>query len=393
MRGTLLDLPKIPPEEYPKRLARLRALMPEKGLKAVLLGTGPNLKYFSGYPSPVRSGSRPFFLLLPLEGAPVFAVHCGRRAEALRFSWIEDVRDYSELSRVPVGLLHDAILECGAMGGRIGMELGIEQSFDVPYLEFRRLKDSLPSTEFVDAGEILWTLREIKSQVEIACMRCACRLLSDAYAKVFGAAHEGMTESEIAGALRSHFEENRVGDSWILITSGVGNYDLATKLPEPRPVERGDFVWIDAGCAVDGYWSDFSRAAVVGEPSVEQAEAQRTIHEITWEAIQNVQPGIEAAELARICNQRVEGLNLPITSSISGLASRCGHGVGLEVTEPPHIAEYDHTILEPGMVITIEPGVATKYGIFHVEENILVTETGYEVLSTAPRLLWKLGTR
>lgn len=392
MTETLSDLPKIPLEEYPKRLARLRALMQEKGLKAVLLGTGSNLKYFSGYPSPGRSGSRPFFLLLPLQGHPVFIVHCGRRAEALRFSWIEDVRDYSELSRVPVGILHDAVLECGAMGGRIGMELGIEQSFDVPYLEFCRLQAGFPGTELVDAGEILWQLRKIKSEAEIACMRCACRLLSEAYSRAFGAAHEGTTECEIAGTLRAYFEENRVGESWILITSGAGNYDLATKLPEPRPVERGDLVWIDAGCAVDGYWSDFSRAAVVGEPSAKQREAQRAIHEITWEAIQNVRPGFEVSELARFCNQRLEVLNLPVTSSISGLASRSGHGVGLEVTEPPHVAEYDHTILEPGIVITIEPGVATEYGTFHVEENVLVTETGYEVLSTAPRSLWQLAT-
>jgi Xaa-Pro dipeptidase len=388
----MLHLPQIPEQEYPQRLERLRALMRARGLQAVLLGTGTNLKYFSGYPSPTRSGSRPFFLLLPLAGDPVFIVHCGRKAEALRFSWMKDIRDYSQLSRVPVELIREALAECSALHGKLGMELGLEQSFDVPYLEFRRLQEGLPGSEIVDAGDLLWRLRMLKSEAEIACLRRACAILCDAYARTFTAVREGTTERETENYLRAHFENEGAGDSWILITSGPGNYDLATKLAEPRPIQRGDMVWIDAGCAVDGYWSDFSRAAVVGEPAAEQLHAQEAIRQITWEAIQKVRPGVRASELARICNTRLAGLDFPITSSISSLASRVGHGVGLDVTEPPHIAEYDQTVLEPGMVITIEPGVATEYGTFHIEENVLVTHDGSDVLSTAQRALWRIAT-
>lgn len=388
----MLHLPRIPEQEYPQRLERLRALMRARGLQAVLLGTGTNLKYFSGYPSPTRSGSRPFFLLLPLAGDPVFIVHCGRKAEALRFSWMKDIRDYTQLSRVPVELIREALAECSALHGNLGMELGLEQSFDVPYLEFRRLQEGLPGSEIVDAGDLLWRLRMLKSEAEIACLRRACAILSDAYARTFTAVREGTTERETANCLRAHFENEGAGDSWILITSGPGNYDLATKLAEPRPIQRGDMVWIDAGCAVDGYWSDFSRAAVVGEPAAEQLHAQEAIRQITWEAIQKVRPGVRASELARICNTRLAGLGFPIASSISSLASRVGHGVGLDVTEPPHIAEYDQTVLEPGMVITIEPGVATEYGTFHIEENVLVTHDGSDVLSTAQRALWRIAT-
>ncbi|MCI0421544.1 MAG: aminopeptidase P family N-terminal domain-containing protein [Acidobacteria bacterium] len=87
---------RIPDEEYPQRLERLRALMHEKDLDGVLLGTGMNLAYFSGYPSPSKSVPRPFFLLLPCEGEPVFFSHSAHKAEAVRFSWIQDVRDYQE---------------------------------------------------------------------------------------------------------------------------------------------------------------------------------------------------------------------------------------------------------------------------------------------------------
>ena len=239
------ELPQIPLQEYLQRLERLRALMRPNDFQAVLLGTGTNLRYFSGYPSPARSGSRPFFLLLPLAGDPVFIVHCGRKAEAQRFSWVKDVREYTQLSQVPVQLIREALKQCGALGGKLGMELGFEQSFDVPYLEFSRLQRGLPATTIVDAGPYLWRLRMIKSEAELACQRRACQILSDAYAKTFTAVREGTTELEVANHLRAHFENEGATDHWILITSGRGNYDLATKLPEARPVRRGDMVWIE----------------------------------------------------------------------------------------------------------------------------------------------------
>ncbi len=379
-------------EEYTGRLECLRALMRQRKLDALLLGTGTNLAYFSGYPSPSKGGSRPFFLILPLTGGPIFIVQSGRRAEALRFSWVEDVRDYAELSRVPVGMIRDALGECRALGGTLGMELGFEQSIDVPYLEFLNLQERLRGTTIADASDILWQLRMIKSEAEQACLRRACKVLSEAYAATFAEAREGITERRLANLLRTYFDEAGAGESFILIASGHGNYDLATKPPVDRQIQRGDAVWIDAGCAISGYWSDFSRAAVVGRPSAEQLQAQEAIHGITWEAIAKVRPGAKASDLARLCNSRLSELEFPITSSISGLASRVGHGLGLNVTEPPHIAEYDHTVLEAGMVITIEPGVATEYGTFHVEENVLVTEDGCEVLSEAPRTLWEIPT-
>ena len=105
-----------------------------------------------------------------------------------------------------------------------------------------------------------------------------------------------------------------------------------------------------------------------------------------------MRPGVTASAIARFCLVRLEDLRFPITSSITVLASRVGHGMGLNMTELPHLSIHDHTHLEPGMVITIEPGVATKYGTFHVEENVLITEDGFEILSECPRELRKIAT-
>jgi Xaa-Pro aminopeptidase len=146
-------------------------------------------------------------------------------------------------------------------------------------------------------------------------------------------------------------------------------------------------VWLDAGCTIDGYYSDFSRAGVIGGPTKKQQQVQRQIHEITLAGVEMVRPGVRAAEIAAYCNREVERLDLAITSNISGLAGRVGHGLGLAAAEWPSLNPESQAVLGAGMVITIEPGVATTFGTFHVEENVRVTGTGYEILSTC---LWEL---
>jgi Xaa-Pro aminopeptidase len=160
-----------------------------------------------------------------------------------------------------------------------------------------------------------------------------------------------------------------------------------------RVLEPGDMVWLDSGCTVGGLWSDFGRAGVVGGPGSEQAEAQRQVVEMTNDGVAMVRPGRPVAEIAAALNERVRAVGLPVTSSISGLAGRVGHGVGFDMTEPPHISEEDTTVLEPGMTITIEPGFATAYGLFHAEQNVVVTETGCDLLTTSPQHLRTIGIR
>jgi len=187
--------------------------------------------------------------------------------------------------------------------------------------------------------------------------------------------------------MKDYLVQHSDGTIFLAITSGSGNYDLVTKRPENRPLVSGDLVWMDAGCTVNGYWSDYSRAGIVGPPSDEQRCAQDAIHRITNQAVAMVRPGVRASWIWQFCLKELEALFFPITSSITQLAARVGHGLGLDMTEPPHLGPHDQTLLQEGMVITIEPGVATTYGTFHVEENVLITKDGAELLSRSPRNL------
>jgi Xaa-Pro dipeptidase len=377
-------------QEHFHRIRTARDLMEKMHLDALLLFTGPNLYYFTGLPCG-RSGSRPFIYLLPRRGEPVLLVHDGRQFEARCFTTIQDIRTYAQLSILPLEQLTAAIQDCNLFHKRIGVELSYEMVLDLPILEYQTLTSALEQTEFVDASPLLWKMRKVKSSYELAQIAQACEITSRAYKRTFRATRGGMSESEIESLMLCQLLELGGRAPWVLITSGEDNYDLVSKGSSPRMVETGDMVWMDAGCTVNGYWSDFSRAGVIGQPSPLQIETQRAIFKITCMGVEMVRAGVAVSEISQCCDEEIAALDLPITSNISGLAARIGHGLGLLVTELPSLDVSDATILEPGMVVTIEPGVATKYGTFHIEQNVVVTRYDPQILSTASWDLYPIG--
>jgi Xaa-Pro aminopeptidase len=357
---------------------------------AVLLVGSNNVIYFTGYPRLERSVARPFFLLIPREGPPVLLVQEGRAMEASRFSWIADVRTYAELSRAPIVELQREAERLKLGGRRIGLELGLDQRIGLAPSEWDRLKGALAGNVLADASPLLWSLRQRKSADEVASIRAACVVTAKAFRSVLPRVKAGEVEAAIARRVKVAMLRGGAGDTSVSITSGGGNYDLASSPGSRRRLEAGDMLWLDAGCTVRSYWSDFSRSAVVGSPSRDQAVLHQAVRDITAQAVAMVRPGGTVAEIAEFCNAGLDRLGVAITSSISGRAGRVGHGIGLDSSEPPDIAEHDPTVLRSGMVFSIEPGVATEYGIFHCEEDVVVTRTGVEVLSDAPRDLISL---
>jgi Xaa-Pro aminopeptidase len=359
--------------------------MARAGLDALFLATGTNLCFLSGYPTVELTLARPFYLVVPARGEPLLLVHAGREAESRRYAWIDDVRTYRRLSLAPIEELESAFRERGLRGGRVGAELGREQRLGMPIAEFERVREELAPATFEDAADLLWDLRMIKTEGDVAAISRACRITAAAYADTFRSTRSGDLDRPVAASLAAGMTARHGHDPWVLIASGPGNYVLATGAPHDRRLEPGDMLWFDAGCSVDGFWSDFSRAGVVGGPSADQREAQRRIVELTARGVAMVRPGVPVAEIAAVVDRGVRELGLPVEAATSDLAGRVGHGVGYDVTEPPHVAVDDPTILEPGMVITIEPGVATSFGLFHAEEVVSVTDQGHDILSRSRR--------
>ncbi|MFQ6110782.1 MAG: M24 family metallopeptidase [Nitrospinota bacterium] len=379
----------FPTDEYAARVRKARELMAREGIDLLFLTGDRNYIYFTGHRciAPEGTVARPNYFMLPLEGEPHIMVHIFIEGDASSTSWVEGISSYSSLLDAPIKELAEIIRGYRVEGKKIGAELGQEQRIGMPVRDFLLLKEELKEFEFVDAAPILWKMRVVKSQRELACIRRAQEITVKGYTEGFPLVKEGMSEREIASILTGKMVEGGAEHFWIIVASGSENYQRISGKPTDRKVRRGDMVWVDMGASVNDYWADFSRGGVIGGPSDEQKRYQEVVIGTTSEGVGAVKAGVPGASIVDVCEEgmRKRGLD------ISFHAGRVGHGVGLFITEPPSLARWDPVILAENMVITVEPGLVREDGVYHVEENVLVTEDGSEVLSQAPRELWTLG--
>jgi Xaa-Pro aminopeptidase len=373
--------------EYEGRLARARVLMEAAELDALFITAEANYCYFTGHRthSPWSTFTRPHVAIVTRDGSPRMIVHAFTRPEAASRSHIFDICEYGSLVQDAVPEMVQALKEMGLSRGRIGCELGYEQRLGISLRAWEQVVSALPDAEFVDAADLLWKLRMKKSPAEIECLRQAARATSEAFEACYARIREGATEVDVASAMGvAMLNAGAESPGFNIICSGRDDYQRISARPTDRRLKKGDMVWVDASAVSNGYWSDFCRAAVVGGPSAEQVRLQRIVTEATMAAIQVIRPGTSVKLVAETCARKLAEHGFSLTFD----AGRCGHGLGLMSTEPPHVASYDHSILEEGMVITVEPGIVNEHGVFCVEENVAVTADGFDVLSGASREIY-----
>ncbi|MDF1791684.1 MAG: Xaa-Pro peptidase family protein [Thalassobaculaceae bacterium] len=372
----------FPPMEFEARLARAQALMAERGLGALLLTTEPDIRWFTGYLTQFwLSPTRPWFLVVPAAGKPI-AVIPTIGSETMARTWIDDIRTWSSPHPTDDGLslLIDTLSEVAGAAGAVGLPMGLESFVRMPLAELDALRARLPGVVWQDATPILRSLRQVKSPAEIAKIAEACRIASDAFDRMPEIAGAGMTEVEVFRAFRIACLEAGADDVDFLVGSaGPGGYGDIISPPTDRRLQSGDVLILDVGVVFDGYYCDFDRNFAVGPPS----DAVRKSYETVWQA---TEVGIAAARAGATCAELFRAMNAVIAPyadlSAGGQVGRLGHGLGMVLTEFPSIADWDRTVLEPGMVMTIEPGMATAPGRMMVhEENVAITD-GAAVLLT-----------
>lgn len=376
--------PSFSDSEYQTRVRALQAKMKEEDLAGVVITTEPNYNYFAGYHhfAPWTTFCRPTFCLIPNEGEPVLLVHKFLVADASRDSWFTQVEGYESLTFAPVPQVIQLAKDLGLYGGTIGMELGPETRLGLTIHEYESLREALSPSPVVDASHLIWDLRIVKSEAEKACLREAARIAHRAYTRCFEEIRPGMTEVEVRSILASEIVSCGGDVGFVIMTSGEGDFERVSGLPREKKIEKGDFVWIDLGVVYRGYWSDHSRAVVLGKALPEQKEMWKLASELTWLAMEKCRPSIKPSELIDVLEAERKKLGL----EFSFAAGRSGHGFGLMSTEPPHIATYDDTELRAGTAFTMEPGwVDSRLGCFVVEENLILTESGCEVLTKTRR--------
>jgi Xaa-Pro aminopeptidase len=366
--------------EVEARARRAQQLMAEQGLDGLLLSSEVNFRYFTGVRSQFFcSPTRPWFVLVPGKGEPVALV--AEAAEAtMRDSWIEDVRTWPSPRPEDEGvsLVAGAVSELSTTFGRLGVELGPESRLGMPAGDFLRLTSLVaPRHELVDGSGIVTALRMVKSDDELTLLRGVSGLVSAGLAAVPELYVPGDSARSLCKKLELRVLESGAERApYLVADAGPGGYANPIANPSGSPLQRGDVLYVDAGFTLEGYYSDLNRNWSLGAASAAARRAYELLYAATDAGIAAARPGARAADVWRAMSDALKAHGEHPTS-----VGRFGHGLGLQLTEPPSLREDDETVLAPGMVLAIEPGLAYDSALMLHEEVVAVTESGAELLT------------
>ncbi len=358
------------------RARRAQDALRDAGADAAVLFPGPNQYYVSGFRE--EPGERHLLLVVPSEGDPAFVAPTMYREQIAEATWVSDLRFWSD-GEDPTALLTAVADDLGLGSGRVLLD-------DRMWALFAQdLRSVLPDADFGLASEVLADLRTRKDDHELAALREA-GAVSDAVSEEVRALGEdavGRTERELAAEIERRLGE-RGGEapSFETIVAAGPNGAKPHHRHGERAVERGDPVVLDFGGVVDAYPGDQTRTTVfAGDPPEGFEEVFEVVLEAHHAGVDAVEPGVTAESVDAAAREVIEGAGYG-----EQFIHRTGHGVGLEVHEPPWIVAGNETELEPGMVFSVEPGVYLEgeYGV-RVEDLVAVTEDGCERLNDSPR--------
>jgi Xaa-Pro aminopeptidase len=386
----------FPTEEFVARLQKAQRLMAEQGIDALLLTGKENVIYFSGLQTiGWDSKHRPLGVIIPqaADQEPLMVLPESLFHVARETSWIDELRPWGGW-RIPgsppdpvVGI-QQAVAELGLTHGTIGLELGYGQRIAMSQADYVTLTIGLPDVNFVDESDLLWQLRTIKSPREVEAIRKVCAATTAAFESGFAAMRAGMTEKELAGIMFARMaQETNERPGFMMVRSGTRKYGMVNVTPFDKPLNKGELVVVDAGATYEDYWADFMRMASIGEPTAEQRRFFETELEAQQAGVAAIKPGVTTGEVFDACYSVFVKRGFTEHARLE----RIGHGVGLDVHEPPSIGRGTTTVIQPGMILTIEPIFSDlpnyQIGNFALEDMVLVTETGHEVLSLFPKEL------
>ncbi len=341
------------------------------GFDALLLFPGPNIGYYTGFN--IGLSERLAAALLPMEGKPLFIVNELEGELRGMKPWFTDKVTWRE-QEDPVKLLADTIRNRGLSEAKIGIPE------EAPWGWVNKLHAALPDAKLIDASEYLGHIRMIKISQELEWISEACHIADEALENGFKHLHTGMTESELSDLLT--FEMRRLGGGETFIGVLFGE---RAALPHGEPSDRrlapGDAVLVDMGCTVHGYWSDITRTVFYGEPSEEHINIYKTVLEANKAAFGAIEPGVTCESVDEAARKVIEDAGYG-----KYFIHRLGHGVGLQIHEPPYIVRNNKQKLEPGMVFSDEPGIYIVGDIgVRVEDTVACTKAGCERLTKFKR--------
>lgn len=340
---------------------------------AVVAVSQPNVFYTSGayILTQLTIPDRLAMTVLPRSGGDALLVCNIEESLARKESWIDDVRSYVEFAETPMHLLAEVLKEKGLAGEHIGIE---GRRLGAAY--YQELSQALPKATLGVCDSLFDHVRSIKTEGEIRRFAEAGRATERAIADAFRGAKVGDSERDLLRTIKENAALYGATDIVFGIL-GVGDQSYEAHPPaRRRSIERGDLVRVDFGASWGGYSSDVARMAVVGEPSDVQTDTYKKVRQVERGAIEFMRPGVRACD---VYDCVVEGY---AKFGIEYPGPHCGHGFGFETHETPMLQPYNERQLVPSMLLCIEPvHFSQEVGGYQVEDLVLITETGSEILT------------
>ncbi len=353
------------------RLARLRERMVEEKIPALLLTNPINIGYLSSF-----AGSEDIALITSKEAVLLTDFRYLEEAKKKVINFQIKKRK-GPLPKALISILNKLKIE----------KLGFEAEH-LSYSQHSNLSRDLRRIKLIPTRGLIENLRRIKDQKEIKSIKKVIRITENALAKTLKKTEIPIKERELSALLE--YELKKAGAERSAFNPIIA-FGERTSYPHSRPssarLKKGDLIKIDCGAIYQEYSSDLTRTFVFGRATKRQKRIYSLLYGAQSEAIEKIRPGIECSQIDRIARDIItrEGYGKFFGHGL-------GHGIGREVHERPYLKSEDHTLLEPGMVLTIEPGIYIPgWGGMRIEDIVLVTEKGCEVLSKrAPKDLPEL---
>ncbi len=259
--------------------------------------------------------------------------------------------------------------------------LGFEDR-KVTVFELQKLKEKYRSVSFVPIGDLIEKIRAVKEPLEIEAIKTAQRIAEKSLFETLKIIKEGISEKELADFLVSRMKENGADDEFFktIVLAGE-NTSMPHGVPGERKVEKGDFILFDFGAKIENYGSDMTRTVAFGEPTQKMRQVYELVRMSQDEAKKAIKVDVIGKEVDRASRDFL---------AENGYKKEFGHGLGhslgLEVHEAPSFSQGCEEKIKSGCVITVEPGVylSGEFGV-RIEDMVLVTENGYENLTSFPK--------
>ena len=348
------------------KLSKLRQALIENNVEAILITNEYNRRYMTGF-----TGTSGVAVVSQQDALFITDFRYTEQAS-------EQVKEFRVVQHS--GPIHEEVAkQVAAMGVK---SLAFEK--DAFAYGTYEVYNSAVNVDFVPVSGLIEKIRLIKTEEEINIIKVACEIADNAFTHILNFIKPGITELDVSNELEFFMRKQGATQSSFdtIVASGLRSalpHGVATN----KVIEKGDFVTLDFGALYNGYISDITRTVAVGEPSEKLVDMYNTVLASQLLALEKVGPGLTGIQADAIARDylKEKGYGEAFGHSL-------GHGIGLEVHEGPGLSMRSDTVLEPGMAVTIEPGVYLPgIGGVRIEDDILITETGNELLTHSSKEL------